>query len=78
MEKMGPSRERTRGSDRGERLDEPWAGHPFPKPRPLTPGQIALAEELRALLRDVDQAEIDQFYQDIDSIADPTSRYWPD
>jgi hypothetical protein len=46
----------------------------------LSPGQATIAEELRAALRDVDQAGIDRFFEDVDSIVDqdPTPRFWKD
>jgi len=77
MENGNQSRETTRGPNRGERFDEPWGARQYPKPRPLTPDQIAEAEQLRAALRNVDRAKIDRFFEEIDAIADPVSRYWP-
>ena len=78
MNRRCPSQAITQGPGRGELPESAWGRAQFPKPRPLTPGQIALGEWLRAATRHVDQAEIDRFFAEIDAIVDPAPRYWPD
>lgn len=78
MEKVRQGRGITRATDRGECSFDPWDRTQFPKPRPLTPGQIALGEWLRAATRHVDQTEIDRFFEEIDAFTDPSPRVWSD
>ncbi len=63
---------------RGELRD--FAGDLLPqiKPKPLGPEHFVKTEELQEALRGVGKIDAKQFFEDIDSVADPTPRYWPD
>lgn len=69
-----------RALDRGEQFVVISNGRPVGELRPIRPRQFVPVATLQASLRGVGEIDANQFFADIDSIADqdPTPRFWDD
>lgn len=71
----GPNSVRAPGP--GELRDAAGDLLPPIEPEPLGPEHFVRTEELQEALRGVGKIDAGQFFADIDSVVDPTPRYWP-
>lgn len=74
--KKAKSKEPSGAPGRGD--NAAGGGVPRIQSTPLGPEYFVRTEDLLEALRGVGDIGADRFFEEIDAVVDPTSRYWPD